>query len=273
MRRFLLILGALTLAIIVVAGIGAGLLIYKGNSLDAESKAFVDTAVPAIAANWNKEQLLDRMTPELRANVRPEDLQALFNTISQLGSLVEYQGATGEANMSYLAGSGSSVSASYVAKVRCKSGTATIQIAILKHDGRTYSRANQRIGRSVSVRTWLLYPAAASATSYTVNAPNQYSAVGSVTPTYDGNGNLTFDGTFTYAYDAENRLTAVKQGSATVATYAYDGRGRRKAKTVGTTTTVYVTDADNREVLEYDGTSGQVGRWYAYGLGSNDVLN
>jgi len=62
-RRFLLILGALTLAIIVVAGIGAGLLIYKGNSLDAESKAFVDTAVPAIAANWNKEQLLDRMTP------------------------------------------------------------------------------------------------------------------------------------------------------------------------------------------------------------------
>jgi hypothetical protein len=27
-----------------------------------------------------------------------------------------------------------------------------------------------------------------------------------VTPTYDGNGNLTFDGTFTYGYDAENRL-------------------------------------------------------------------
>ena len=36
--------------------------------------------------------------------------------------------------------------------------------------------------------------------------------------------------------------------------------------------TIFVTDASNREVLEYDGTSGQVQRWYAYGLGPNEVL-
>ena len=36
-------------------------------------------------------------------------------------------------------------------------------------------------------------------------------------------------------------------------------------------TTVFVTDAGNREVLEYDGASGAILRWYAYGLGSNDV--
>jgi RHS repeat-associated protein len=36
---------------------------------------------------------------------------------------------------------------------------------------------------------------------------------------------------------------------------------------------VFVTDASNREVLEYDGTSGAIQRWYAYGLGSNDVVN
>jgi hypothetical protein len=36
---------------------------------------------------------------------------------------------------------------------------------------------------------------------------------------------------------------------------------------------VFVTDADNREVLEYDGASGVIQRWYAYGLGPNDVLN
>ena len=39
------------------------------------------------------------------------------------------------------------------------------------------------------------------------------------------------------------------------------------------TTTVFVTDAGNREVLEYDGASGAILRWYAYGLGSNDVLS
>ncbi len=42
MHKFFLILGALTAAIIVVAGIGVGVLVYKGNALDAESRAFVD---------------------------------------------------------------------------------------------------------------------------------------------------------------------------------------------------------------------------------------
>jgi RHS repeat-associated protein len=108
--------------------------------------------------------------------------------------------------------------------------------------------------------------------AYSANTLNQYTAVGAVTPTYDGNGNLTFDGTLTYGYDAESRLTAVTQGATAVASYAYDAQGRRKLKTVGAATTVYVTDADNREVLEYDGASGQIARWNAYGLGSNDVL-
>ena len=38
MRRLLLILGAGTLIVILAAGSGVGVLIYKGNSLDAESK-------------------------------------------------------------------------------------------------------------------------------------------------------------------------------------------------------------------------------------------
>ena len=58
-----------------------------------------------------------------------------------------------------------------------------------------------------------------------------------------------------------------------MAAYAFDAQGRRKLKTVGAATTIYVTDADNREVLEYDGSSGQIERWYAYGLGPTAVLN
>jgi RHS repeat-associated protein len=108
--------------------------------------------------------------------------------------------------------------------------------------------------------------------SYTADALNRYTGVGAVSPTYDGNGNLTFDGTFTLGYDAENRLTSAS-GAGNTASYAYDSQGRRKTKTVNGTTTVFVTDADNREVLEYDGTSGAIQRWYAYALGPNDVLN
>ena len=138
--------------------------------------------------------------------------------------------------------------------------------------GHGYDGNNRRITQTANDNSWWSYPTTSNVT-YIPNALNQYSKVGAVTPTYDGNGNLTYDGTYTYGYDAENRLTSVTQGGTTVATYAYDSQGRRKSKTVGTTTTLFVTDADNREVLEYDGTSGATQRWYAYGQGSNDVLN
>lgn len=138
----------------------------------------------------------------------------------------------------------------------------------------TYDLTNRRIGATATDNSWWSYPAAtASTVSYTANSLDQYTAVDAVTPTYDGNGNLTFDGTFTYAYDAESRLTSVTQGGTTVATYAYDPLGHRKAKTVGSTTTIYVTDAGNRAVLDYDGTGGAVQRWYAFGSGPNEVLS
>jgi RHS repeat-associated protein len=136
----------------------------------------------------------------------------------------------------------------------------------------SYTPANQRAGQTTTDNTWWEYlPATPSTVGYTANALNQYTVVGAVMPTYDGNGNLTFDGTFSYGYDAENRLVSVT-GPGLTASYAYDAQGRRKSKTVNGTTTVFVTDADNREVLEYDGATGAILRWYTYGLGSNDVL-
>ncbi|MDH2346721.1 RHS repeat-associated core domain-containing protein [Bradyrhizobium sp. SSUT77] len=139
--------------------------------------------------------------------------------------------------------------------------------------GHSYNKANQRVGQTATDNTWLNYPpAAASTTNYAADPLNRYTTVGAVTPTYDGNSNLTSDGAFTLGYDAENRLVSAS-GAGNTATYAFDAQGRRKTKTVNGTTTVFVTDADNREVLEYDGSSGAVLRWYAYGLGPNAVLN
>ncbi len=140
-----------------------------------------------------------------------------------------------------------------------------------------YNAANQRVSFAATDNGWIDYPTGpASTTSYTANSLNQYTAVGAVTPGYDGNGNLTSDGTFTFGYDAENRLTAASK-TGTSAVYAFDALGRRKGKsvTVGatTTTTLFVTDADNREVLEYDAGTASILRWYAYGLGPNDVLS
>jgi hypothetical protein len=135
MRRLLQILGALTLIVIVAGGVGLGVIIYKGRALDAESKAFVDSAVPAIAANWSKEQLLDRATPELREKARPDELTALFDALSRLGPLVDYEGASGESTMSFIAGSGNTESASYLAKARFQNGSATFRLALMKREG------------------------------------------------------------------------------------------------------------------------------------------
>ena len=138
--------------------------------------------------------------------------------------------------------------------------------------GHSYNKANQRTAETVSNNIWLSYPGATGTTAYTANSLNQYTAVGGVTPTYDGNGNLTFDGTTTLGHDPENRLVTASGGGNT-ATYAFDPRGRRKVRTVNGTTTITITGADNRELLDYDGATGQILRWYAYGPGPNAVLN
>ena len=142
-----------------------------------------------------------------------------------------------------------------------------------------YNAANQRIRQSATDSSFLAYPPATPGTvSYTSNGLDQYTAVGAITPTYDGNGNLASDGSFTYCYDAENRLIAAIGGgtcaapTATIATYAYDAQGRRKSKTVGGATTVTVTDPFSRALMDYDGASGAILRWYAFGLGPNDAL-
>jgi hypothetical protein len=101
---------------------------------------------------------------------------------------------------------------------------------------------NRRINQTaVNDNNWWSYPpnTASSTTTYTANALNQYTGVGSASPTYDGNGNLTSDGHFTYCYDTESRPISVLSAgtcaapTTTVASYAYDAQGRGKSKTVG----------------------------------------
>ncbi len=135
MRKFLTVFGAIALAVVVLAAIGIGYAAWRGSALDRESKTFVDEAVPAISARWDKQQLLDRATPELRAAASPEQIATLFATLSRLGPLIEYRGAKGDANMAWTAGSGSVTSATYVATAHFQNGNASFRIVLLKRDG------------------------------------------------------------------------------------------------------------------------------------------
>ncbi len=134
-----------------------------------------------------------------------------------------------------------------------------------------YDATNRRRSQGASDTSWWDVPASPSSTAYSANNLNQYSVVAGVTQTYDGNGSLTGDGTFTYGYDAENRLITAS-GPGVAASYAYDAQGRRKSKTVNSATTIFVQDPDNRALIDYDGATGAVQSWYAFGSGPNDVL-
>jgi YD repeat-containing protein len=93
---------------------------------------------------------------------------------------------------------------------------------------------------------------------YATNGLNQYSAAGGASFSYDANGNLTSDGTRTYSYDIENRLTASSNG----ASLSYDPLGRLAQVTLGSSTTRFLYDGDAL-VAEYNGanmTNGLI-RW------------
>ncbi|MEZ5499798.1 MAG: hypothetical protein R3E77_10265 [Steroidobacteraceae bacterium] len=86
--------------------------------------------------------------------------------------------------------------------------------------------------------------------------------------THDANGNLTSDGSRSFAYDKENRLLTVT-GSSSI-TLSYDPLGRLKDSTAAGVTTQYLYDGD-RLIAEYN-SGGTVLRRYAHGAGVDEPL-
>lgn len=131
----------------------------------------------------------------------------------------------------------------------------------------SYNPANQLLGQTRDNDGYAWTGAAPFTRTHSVNGLNQYIAVGSASPTYDDNGNLTWDGGTTLAYDVENRLTSAS--GAANATLTYDPNGRL-LRTVGGTTTSLLYDGDAL-VAEYDG-SGNLLRRYVHGPGVDEPL-
>jgi len=130
-----------------------------------------------------------------------------------------------------------------------------------------YSPASQLVSkvRSNTAYAWNGYTTLSRA--YAANGLNQYTAAGGASFSYDANGNLTGDGTYTYGYDVENRLTT-KSGGLTL---AYDPNGRLWQTAGGASgTTRYLYDGDQL-VAEYNG-SGTLLRRYVHGPDEDDPL-
>jgi RHS repeat-associated protein len=100
-----------------------------------------------------------------------------------------------------------------------------------------------------------------TADGYSSNDLNQYTMIpGQVaTLTYDANGNLRFDGTFNYHWDAANRLSSVDAVDHSVKlAFAYDSQGRRiekKAFAWDIVTAAWKTTPDADTTFAYSGTN------------------
>ena len=100
--------------------------------------------------------------------------------------------------------------------------------------------------------------------SYTIDAAsNQLAVRGGTSYTYDAAGRLLSDGIRTFSWDALGRLRQVEANAVVLASYGYDSQNRRVRKTVGTNTTYYLYDLENRLTAEISG-SGTVLREYIW---------
>jgi MFS family permease len=132
-KKFLIVLGAIFLMLILLGAIGIGIVAIKGAALDKESKAYVDAAVPAIVSSWKTQELLSRASPELKQATKTDDLERFFQAFRSLGKMRKYQGSQGQSVISRILGKGTTISADYLVRVEFEGGTAKIYVKLIKH--------------------------------------------------------------------------------------------------------------------------------------------
>jgi YD repeat-containing protein len=101
------------------------------------------------------------------------------------------------------------------------------------------------------------------------DAVNELVKIDSTNLTYDANGNLQADASYTYTYDTENRLIQVARKSdlVPVAGYTYDALGRRITTFAGK---LYFYDG--ARIIEEQRSDGNTQATYVYGNYVDEVL-
>lgn len=105
-------------------------------------------------------------------------------------------------------------------------------------------------------------------TEYSNNGYYQYTAVGSVSPTWSSDGNCTDYDTWSYAWTALNQLAEADPDSGTTREYTYDAFGRRVETKVGAAVSKYIYVGWHM-VGEHDGSSWL---WQEVAMPGEDML-
>lgn len=131
MKKFLIVVGAISLALVVlVAGwLGLAMLQNRGGH------RYADTAIVQIVSHWNERALIERASPEF-LKVTPEPrLDQLFTQFGRLGPLQHYLGSNLRGVHSSWTEHGSELVSVYAGRAVFANGTALIIITIVKRGG------------------------------------------------------------------------------------------------------------------------------------------
>ncbi len=82
------------------------------------------------------------------------------------------------------------------------------------------------------------------AANYVYDDANRLQSVNGILYTWDANGNLLWDGVYSYTYSSANRLVAVSNQQSAFG-FEYNGQGDRVAQTVNNVTTHYTLDLNS----------------------------
>jgi hypothetical protein len=108
-------------------------LLPSKTTLDKESKAYADAAIPAMVTTWNKKELLNRASSEFNQAITTDQVDRLFKEASSLGRLRKCEPAQGESELVFTSLSGSAVGARYTSNADFEKGPATIVLTLIKH--------------------------------------------------------------------------------------------------------------------------------------------
>lgn len=135
----------------------------------------------------------------------------------------------------------------------------------------TYDLAGQRTAMGgIWARSLLPQPVATA----TYDAANELTNWGAQNLAYDASGNLTFDGTLVYVWNARNQLASLT--GSTTAAFQYDATGRRAAKTMDGTTTAFLYDGVDAVQTDIGGSVNvrllgtAIDEWFA-SIGANGL--
>jgi RHS repeat-associated protein len=137
-----------------------------------------------------------------------------------------------------------------------------------------YNTIHEVNSQTVSDSTYSWHPGSAGTKTYTAATnTNEYPKVGAAVYSYNANGCLTGDGTWTHGYDTENHLLSSAKAGTSLA-YVYDPYHRQAQKTVTTTSTTktrYIY-SDWQRIADYNGVSGALQNRYVYGVNLDEPL-